>query len=721
MLNEVQKIYIKDCCLMPLFKSLMQKKILPNQENSLKKKNSGKVQYKKILPENLAYLLKETLKISEQEQNFVLNPVPDNQSEDQGLKEIVLKYIDNDDKENITFFYECLFTLRYSFFLNKIDYRLAREENGKLIHMNLSMYLHYNSGNRFTPLPTTAEIQYFITEYLDNFICNDLKVFNKHIAESKVDLTSVEQKKLKRPIAKIDKRKNKQARITQQDSIKSNNQIKDLNEVRKFSQIEQNTQKLSDLASRNTHQDMIEQLHSYNKFTSQINPIPNNASETLLEIAITKSDERNVKLLLNNGTNQSKISKLTNETAFHLAAKVGNENILRMLDRNFINDKDNKGYTPLHYAVEYGHVKAAKFLIEAGVSINEQDNNGITALHIAVNNKSIELIDLLILWGANVNCMDNRSNTPLSIASAKGAIEIVDKLILAGKSSTTQEVCLLNINKFENSYNLSSKEHEDLMYVCYDQDPSLPVYIGTGNIQRATYESHSIKEDCKELCIKKSIKEPDTEVTFDLVDDISSILFEAIPEYNDNEKLNAHEFTKHKNSCQLTSESSSDEYENKSKFPLIPIQEENKASYVKSSANTPTSFRDRINNKKPSLEELFNTVYRKFKDINLIFDGMLFTYESQNNLEQAACKHVKSRQAEVLLKKVNLECSNANIKFTKEKINRLFEFKKYSFTNHEEKDKKNTKKLLNKLSYEMVEYILSLSREHQQGIDKLYI
>lgn len=45
------------------------------------------------------------------------------------------------------------------------------------------------------------------------------------------------------------------------------------------------------------------------------------------------------------------------------------------------NSKDPNGYTPIHAAASYGHLKLLKLLVERGGDINIQDNEGDTPLH----------------------------------------------------------------------------------------------------------------------------------------------------------------------------------------------------------------------------------------------------------------------------------------------------------------------------------------------------
>lgn len=54
-----------------------------------------------------------------------------------------------------------------------------------------------------------------------------------------------------------------------------------------------------------------------------------------------------------------------------------------LIHKSHIHDRDNSGYTALHYAARSGHLEACQMLLKAGTDINSQTNGGATALHRA--------------------------------------------------------------------------------------------------------------------------------------------------------------------------------------------------------------------------------------------------------------------------------------------------------------------------------------------------
>jgi len=89
----------------------------------------------------------------------------------------------------------------------------------------------------------------------------------------------------------------------------------------------------------------------------------------------------------------------------HLAALNGHTETAKLLIekstniQEYINSKNNYGFTPLYYATLNGHIETAKLLIEKGANIqeyiNEKDNNGLTPLYYAALNGHTETAKLL--------------------------------------------------------------------------------------------------------------------------------------------------------------------------------------------------------------------------------------------------------------------------------------------------------------------------------------
>jgi ankyrin repeat protein len=108
----------------------------------------------------------------------------------------------------------------------------------------------------------------------------------------------------------------------------------------------------------------------------------------------------------------------------HSSALVGDMQTVRKLvgDGENVNSPNSLGgrylgYTPLHLAIENGHVKLAEYLIEKGADVNVAAKNGLTPLHIAAFNGLSDLVGLLIEKGAIVNVSTTNGLSPLHMAA----------------------------------------------------------------------------------------------------------------------------------------------------------------------------------------------------------------------------------------------------------------------------------------------------------------
>jgi ankyrin repeat protein len=121
------------------------------------------------------------------------------------------------------------------------------------------------------------------------------------------------------------------------------------------------------------------------------------------------------------------------------AAAVGDLNRLRELvqDKSAANVWSSDGFSPLHLAVFFGQLEAARYLLSQGANIEAAAHNQRFAgearpLHSAVAAQHREVIALLLDAGADPNSRQHGGFTPLLEAAQLGNAELVDLLLNHG-------------------------------------------------------------------------------------------------------------------------------------------------------------------------------------------------------------------------------------------------------------------------------------------------
>ena len=63
-------------------------------------------------------------------------------------------------------------------------------------------------------------------------------------------------------------------------------------------------------------------------------------------------------------------------------------------------------WTPLHYAIDQGHINVVNFLIKNGANINAKTKSNSNPLHFASQNGNLEIVTLLVEKGTVINEQD---------------------------------------------------------------------------------------------------------------------------------------------------------------------------------------------------------------------------------------------------------------------------------------------------------------------------
>ncbi|KAL6893648.1 hypothetical protein ACP4OV_007746 [Aristida adscensionis] len=142
--------------------------------------------------------------------------------------------------------------------------------------------------------------------------------------------------------------------------------------------------------------------------------------------------------LLDHGADPNKMDD-SGSVALHLAAKNGNEELIRLLlSRGARVDVAVSHGTPLHIAASYGNTGAVKILLEHHADPNYASEVSGTPLvatlhstkHGVSESDALECVKLLVKAGADVNSAN--PNTPMLVATTNGLTDCIKYLLEAG-------------------------------------------------------------------------------------------------------------------------------------------------------------------------------------------------------------------------------------------------------------------------------------------------
>lgn len=116
-------------------------------------------------------------------------------------------------------------------------------------------------------------------------------------------------------------------------------------------------------------------------------------------------------------------------------AKAVTESHTKMSLIQLLNEKDNTGCAPLHYASREGHIRSIENLIKLGACINLKNNNNESPLHFAARYGRYNTVRQLLdseKGSFIINEADGEGLTPLHIASKQGHARVVQLLLNRG-------------------------------------------------------------------------------------------------------------------------------------------------------------------------------------------------------------------------------------------------------------------------------------------------
>lgn len=102
-----------------------------------------------------------------------------------------------------------------------------------------------------------------------------------------------------------------------------------------------------------------------------------------------------------------------------------------------LNTPDASGRTPLMYALEYGQLTIAEWVLERCAAVNHRTLDGSTALHYSAFRGTVAAVKLLLAAGASRTLIDSEGRTPLHWAAHNPNVEV---LALLAESAPQHEL-----------------------------------------------------------------------------------------------------------------------------------------------------------------------------------------------------------------------------------------------------------------------------------------
>ncbi|TPX16473.1 uncharacterized protein E0L32_003767 [Thyridium curvatum] len=151
-------------------------------------------------------------------------------------------------------------------------------------------------------------------------------------------------------------------------------------------------------------------------------------------------------------------------TAMHFAAWLGMSDFIDILcDHGHALDvQNNYELTPLHLAIQYGHLDAASRLLARGANPSVAGPQGYTGLHFSLESSSKPMVHLLLNSGASVSARDAFGRTPLHAGAKYGAArDVLTLLIQADADPLALDYDLVTPVMIATYYGLDSSSWSD--------------------------------------------------------------------------------------------------------------------------------------------------------------------------------------------------------------------------------------------------------------------
>lgn len=206
------------------------------------------------------------------------------------------------------------------------------------------------------------------------------------------------------------------------------------------------------MACRSCKPDVVQQLIEFVKdqkgesvATSYINSVDEDGASALHcackitkeEVKIPSADRQVVKCLLDNNADVTLATKHNHETAFHVCAVAGNNDVMMEMITHMtaadvsksLNRQNSIGWTPLLIACHRGHMELVTNLLANHARVDVFDVEGRSALHLAAERGYLQVCDALLTNKAFINSKARNGRTALHLAAMNGFTHLVKFLI----------------------------------------------------------------------------------------------------------------------------------------------------------------------------------------------------------------------------------------------------------------------------------------------------
>ncbi|XP_030055577.1 integrin-linked protein kinase-like [Microcaecilia unicolor] len=93
---------------------------------------------------------------------------------------------------------------------------------------------------------------------------------------------------------------------------------------------------------------------------------------------------------------------------------------------NDLNQGDDHGFSPLHWACREGRSNVVDMLIMRGARINVMNRGDDTPLHLAASHGHRDIVQKLIQYKSDINAVNEHGNTPLHYACFWGQDDVAE-------------------------------------------------------------------------------------------------------------------------------------------------------------------------------------------------------------------------------------------------------------------------------------------------------